>query len=102
MKSWHTIGDPLNTKQERVHHQGLLGKGKKDAVSITSYVVPSNKGVKNVLILSAMCPILGIPKGDGKQKPAVFKLYYFTNGGTDQTDQQIGNYSSKTNSSKWT
>ena len=71
-------------------------------MSITSYVVPSSKGMKNVLVLSTMHPILGITKDDGKQKPVVFKLYDFTKGGTDQMDQWIGNYSTKTKSSKWT
>ena len=61
-------------------------------MSITSYVVPSSKGMKNVLVLSTMRPILGITNDNGKQKPAVLNLYDFTQGGTDQMDKQIGNY----------
>ena len=81
--------------------QGVWEKEKGD-LSITSYVVPSSKGKKYVLVLSTMRPLQCITKDDGKKKPAVFNLYDFTKGGTDQMDQRIGSYSTKTKSPKWT
>lgn len=34
--------------------------------------------------------ILGVTKDDGKNKPAVFKLFDFAKGGTDIVDQRMG------------
>ena len=41
-------------------------------------------------------------KDDDKKKPALFKLYDFTKGGTDIVDQRIGMYTTKTKTRKWT
>ena len=71
-------------------------------LSITSYVVPSAKGKRNVLCLSTLRPLLAVTVDDGKRKPAVLKLYDFTKGGTDIVDQRIGKYSTKSKSPKWT
>ena len=67
-----------------------------------SYVVKTSKGKKNVLILSTVELILGVTKDDDKKKPAVFKLYDFTKGGTDIVDQRIRTYTTKTKNRKWT
>ena len=40
--------------------------------NISSYVVKSLKGKKNVLLLSTLDPILGVTKDDEKQKPALY------------------------------
>ena len=48
-----------------------------------------------------MQPIFGISK-DQKKKPALYKLYDYTKGGTDIVDQKISFYSCKTKSRKWT
>ena len=69
---------------------------------ISSYVVKSSKGKKNVLLLSTLGPILGVNKDDEKQKPALYKLYDFTKGGTDIVDQKMGTYAVKSKSRKWT
>ena len=50
--------------------------------NISSYVVKSSKGKKNVLLLSTLDPMLGVTKDDEKQKPALYKLHDFTKGGT--------------------
>ena len=78
----------------------MFWEKEKGDLSITSYVVPSSKGKKNVLVLSTMRPLQGITKDDGKKKQAVFQLYDCTKGGTDQMDQRIGSYSTKTKSPK--
>jgi len=45
---------------------------------LSSYVVKTkSSGMKNVLLLSTMQPLLGITKDDGKRKPAQYKLYDF-------------------------
>ena len=69
--------------------------------NISSYVVKSS-GKKNVLLLSTLDPILGVTKDDEKQKPALYKLYDFTKGGTDIVDQKMGTYTVKSKSRKWT
>lgn len=72
-------------------------------LTLHSYVVRTkSKGMKNVLVLSSVPPILGITKDDGKCKPAVIKFYDFSKGGTDIVDQRIGSYSVNTKSRKWT
>ena len=68
---------------------------------ITSSLVPTTKGPKNVLILSTVEPLQGVTKDDGKKKPSIFKLYDFTKAGTDVVDPRIGKYSTKTKSPKW-
>ena len=68
-----------------------------------SYVVNTKStGKRNVLLLSTMQPILGITKDDGKKKPAIYKLYDFTKGGTDIMDYRIGKYTCKSKSKRWT
>ena len=47
-------------------------------------------------------PLLKLTKDDGKKKPAIYKLYDFTNGGTDVTDQSIQFYTSNNKSPRWT
>jgi len=52
-----------------------------------SYVLTTkSSGKRNVLLLSTVQPILGITKDDGKKKPAIYKLYDFTEGGTGVMD----------------
>ena len=53
-------------------------------------------------MLTTMRPLLGVTSDDGKKKPALYKLYDFTKGGTDIVDQKFGNYTVKTKSRKWT
>lgn len=74
----------------------------KGDLSITSYVVKTSTGKKNVLLLSSCRPLMGTTKDDNKKKPAILKLYDFTKGGTDNVDQRIGGYSCKPKSSRWT
>ena len=68
--------------------------------NISSYVVKTSKGKKNVLMLSTIEPIIGTTIDDEKKKPALYKLYDFTKGGTDIVDQKIGSYTVKSKSRK--
>ena len=71
-------------------------------INLNSYVVNTkSSGKRNVLMLSTIHPILGISK-DVKPKPALYKLYDYTKGGTDIVDQKISFYSCKPKSRKWT
>ena len=68
-----------------------------------SYVVPTkSSGKRNVLLLSTVQPILGVTKDYGKKKPAIYKLYDFTKGGTDVMDHRIGAYTCKAKLNRWT
>ena len=68
-----------------------------------SHVVPTkSSGKRNVLLLSAVQPILGVTKDDGKKKPAIYKLYDFTKDGTDVMDHRIGADTCKAKSNLWT
>lgn len=62
-----------------------------EEMTLNSYVVPTkSKGKKNVLLLSTVSPIiLGVTKDDNVRKPAIYKLYDYTKGGTDIIDQRI-------------
>ena len=67
-----------------------------------SYVVNTkSKQKKNVMMLSTLRPILGTTIDDKKDKPALYKLYDFTKGGTDIVDQRMAFYTSKVKSRKW-
>ena len=57
-------------------------------LSLHSYVVDTkSSGMRNVLLLSTMQPILKTTKDDERQKQAIYKLYDYTKGGTDVVDQ---------------
>ena len=52
--------------------------------------------------MSTVKPLTGITKDDQCYKPAVIKLYDFKKGGTDNVDQKIAAFSTKTKSPMWT
>ena len=89
------VGIPEEIKTTRGREElstKVFWEKEKGDLSLTSYVVPTSQGVKNVLILATVRPLLGVTRDDGRDKPAVFLLYDFTKGGTDVMDQQIGQY----------
>ena len=59
-------------------------------------------GLKNVLILSTMLPLMGVTKDDGNKKPAIYKLYDYTKVESDIVNQRMGFYTCKTKSRRWT
>ena len=69
---------------------------------LSPYVVSTKSGRKNVLLLATTKPLLGVTRDDNKNKPAQYKLYDFTKGGTDECDQRVESYSTKPKSRKWT
>ena len=72
-------------------------------MTLNSYVAPTkSKGKKNILILSTVCPILGITKYESVRKPAIYILYDFTKGGSDVMDKRISFYTVHTKSPRWT
>lgn len=71
-----------------------------------SYVVKTASGKKNVLMLTSLKPLLGTTIDDQKVKPAPYKLYDFTEGGTveggtDVVGQRMGFYSCKPKCRRW-
>ena len=70
-------------------------------MSISSYVVKTSKGKKDVILSSTAPPILGITKDDGKSKLGIYKVYDFTKGGAGIIDQRMGFYTCKPTSRKW-
>ena len=62
----------------------------------TSYVTKTNKGRRNVVVLSTIDPLLATTIDDDQCKPAIIKFYDFTKGGTDIIDQKMGYYTVKT------
>ena len=73
----------------------------KGKITLSSYIVNTSKGTKSVILLSTHEPILRTTKDDNKKKPALFKVYDFTKGGTDVIDQRMG-ISTRTKSRRWT
>ena len=94
-------GVPEEVKKIRGREQNSYeffwdGTGK---LTLHSYVVNTkSSGRKNVLMLSTPQPILGTAKGDVRLKPAIYKVYDFTKGGTDVIDQRINLYTCKAKS----
>lgn len=95
-------GDIKTTKDRATLSSKMYWEKESGDLVITSYVVNTSKGKKNILILSTTKPLRCITRDDSKQKPAVFKLYDFTKGGTDNVDQRIGSYTTKAKSPRWT
>ena len=55
------------------------------------YVFPiKSSGQRKILLLSTKELILEVTIDDGKKKPAICKLYYFTKAGMDVMEHQIG------------
>ena len=52
-------------------------------------------------MLSTLEPLLGVTKDDQKKKPALYKFYDFTKGGTDIVDQNMGSYTVKPKCRRW-
>ena len=71
-------------------------------LSLSSYVVKTQSGKKNVIMLTTLNQILGTTKDDNRNKLALYKLYDFTKGGTDIVDQRMAFHTCKTKSRKWT
>ena len=75
------------------HYQVLEGEGGNDHItrtSLMSYAVQTGSGQKkSVLMLSTARPLKGATVDDKADKPAIYKLYDFTKGGTDIVDQCI-------------
>ena len=71
-------------------------------LNLHSYVVKTKSSRKrNVLLLSVVPPLLATTKDNNKSKPAIYKLYDFSRGGTDIIDQRMGFYSCKPKSKRW-
>ena len=69
---------------------------------LNSYIVNTKSSEKrNALLLSTMHPILRTAKDNLRLKPAIYKLYDYTKGGTGIIDKQMNFYSSKTKSCRW-
>ena len=90
------------TKGRKEFSTKMFWEKEKGDLVLTSYVVRSSNGLKNVLLLSTVQPLKGCTRDDRKKKPSILKLYDFTKGGTDVMDQRIGTYSTKMKSRKWT
>ena len=70
---------------------------------LNSYIVNTKStGKKNVIILTTVKPILRTSKHGPKLKPAIYKQYDYTKGGTDIIDQRMSFYSCKAKSRRWT
>ena len=77
----------------------MLLENENKKLVLHSYVVKTKStGLRKVLLLYSMQPLLGTTKDDGKKKPAIYKLYNLTKGGTDVMDQQMATFSCKTKS----
>ena len=98
------VGIPPEIKETK--HKEILSPEmyweKNVSKNISSYVVKTSKGKKSVTVLLTIDPIRGVTKDDDKKKPAAYKLYDFTNGGTVIVDQKMSFYSCKTKSRQWT
>ena len=67
----------------------------------TYNVSTKSSGRKNVVMLTTFRPLKGKTEDDGKNKPAIYKLYDFTKGGTDIDNQLNEFYTSRTKAVRW-
>ena len=72
-------------------------------MTLHSYVVKTKStGLRNLLLLSTLEPIIAVTQDDSKQKSQIYKVYDFTKGETDIIDQRAQFYTCKPKSSRWT
>ena len=98
------IPTEIKTSDDReIFSYQFFWESMENKLMLHSYVVTTkNSSKRNVLLLSTAQPIFGVTKDDGKKKPAIYKLYDFTKGGTDVMDRRIGSYTCKAKSNRWT
>eukprot|EP00112_Aurelia_sp_Birch-Aquarium-sp1_P019687 Seg4924.2 transcript_id=Seg4924.2/GoldUCD/mRNA.D3Y31 product="PiggyBac transposable element-derived protein 2" protein_id=Seg4924.2/GoldUCD/D3Y31 len=103
MSNRHGVPDELKSAQGFAEFESqVYWEQSEKKVVLSSYTVKTkSKGSKNVLIMSTIQPLQGVTHDDGKKKPALYKLYDFTKGGTDIVDQRMGGYTCKAKSRKW-
>ena len=99
------IGIPAelkDTKNREVFSTTCHFEKKDKNLCFNTYTVKTKStGLKNVFMLSTLRPLKGITKDDQKEKPALYKLYDFTKGGTDIVDQLNDFYSTRSKSLRW-
>ena len=81
-----------------VWHETSQGK-----MAIIAYAVNTKSKGKKILLLCTVpnLAILGITRDECKIKPASFKVYDFTKGGTDIMDQRMDVYTTATKTRRW-
>ena len=94
---WYQIEDDETTLPASLRNQ----------IRLVSYVIQksttSGPKLKNLVMMTTTKPLRGITIDDKKTKPALFKTYDFSKGGTDIVDQRMGcKYSTKAKTNKWT
>ena len=58
-------------------------------IKLHSYIVKTKSTrMRNVLMMSLLEHLMAVTKDDEKRKPQIYKIYDFTKGGTDITDQK--------------
>ena len=99
-------GIPVEVKELPIREPYMyecFWKAKESKLSLHSYVVNTkSSGKRNVLLLFTMQPILGTTKDNGKQKPAIYKLYDYTKEGAAVVDQCMASYTCKAKCKRWT
>ena len=69
------IPDELKETKNRELLSSDIYWDKNNYLKISSYVVKTTKGKKNVILLTTAPPILGITKDDRKSKLGIYKVY---------------------------
>eukprot|EP00112_Aurelia_sp_Birch-Aquarium-sp1_P021632 Seg5874.3 transcript_id=Seg5874.3/GoldUCD/mRNA.D3Y31 product="hypothetical protein" protein_id=Seg5874.3/GoldUCD/D3Y31 len=90
-----------NIKGRKANSTRIFWEQENGDLVLSSYCPSTAKGLKNVLLLATVQPILGVTKDDDKEKPAQYKLYDFTKGGTDVVDLKMASSTSKPKSNRW-
>ena len=72
------IPDELKETKNRELLSSEIYWDENSPLPISSYVVKTSKGKKNVIFLSTSPPILGITKDDEKSKLGIYKFNQFT------------------------
>ena len=103
MKNRAGIPDELKLPGNRGNFSFFLHwESEKKDIAICTYIINTkSKGKKSVILLSSMRPCFGKTRDDGKEKPQIYKLYDFTQGGTNIVDQKAGQYTCKLKARKW-
>ena len=88
---------------KQIRQVGQSGSINKKMQLINYVVKTKSKGMKNIVVLCTIPNLatLGKTKDDEKEKPAAIKVYDFSKGGTDISDQRCGSYTCATKTRRW-
>ena len=77
------VGIPKEVKEingRQIYSTQTWWESTEEYITLSSYITKTSKGMKNILVLSTVPPILGTDRDTGRKTPGIIERYNFTKG----------------------